>query len=92
MQVPPELDGAKVLLYTENKLSNNFGFLQYPNGHQEFFTGLAIAKYNNEREDDYYLFSCDPRWKVLWDTLHPSIEEAKKFAETQRYGKTEPII
>lgn len=56
MKVPELLDGAKVLLYTENKASNNFGFVQFPDK-TVIITGMAIARYENS--SNFYLFDCD---------------------------------
>jgi len=78
MNVPAILDGAKVILYTTNDISNNFGCVHYEE-HDEVVTGLAIAKYDSD--ESYYLFSCDLQWNVIGDTLHATLEEAKCCAE-----------
>jgi hypothetical protein len=78
MYVPNELDGAKVILYTDNKASNNFGYVRYED-HNEIITALAIAKYDKDKS--YYLFDCNLEWEVICDTLHSTIDEAKYCAE-----------
>ncbi|MEG0774049.1 hypothetical protein [Clostridium sp.] len=78
MYVPNTLDGAKVILYTDNKASNNFGYVRYED-HDEFITALAIAKYDKDK--NYYLFDCNLGWEVIGDTLHSTIDEAKFYAE-----------
>lgn len=85
MYVPNELDGAKVIMYTDNKVSNNFGNVRYED-HDEMITALAIAKYDKDKS--YYLFDCNLEWEVIGDTLHSTIDEAKSCAENfTRVGK-----
>lgn len=81
MHVPNILDGAKVILYTDNKASNNFGYVRYEY-HDEIITALAIAKY--EKDKNYYLFYCNLEWEVIGDTLHSTIDEAKFCAENSK--------
>jgi len=84
LNIPSELDGAKVILYTDNKEINYFGYVRYED-HNETITALAIAKYANG--EGYYLFSCDIEWNVIGDTLHSTLEEAKHCAENSEGGK-----
>ncbi len=78
MGVPFELDGARVILYTNNNENNNFGYI-HCGEQKEVVTGLAITKYDND--ESYYLFSCDLEWSVIGDTLHSTLEEAKECAK-----------
>ncbi|CAG7658302.1 hypothetical protein ACFQI7_37010 [Paenibacillus allorhizosphaerae] len=79
MTAPIELDGAKVLLYTDNKSSNDFGYVYYQEDEKTVvITALAVAQY--EGSEGYYLFSCDQEWNVVGDTLHYSLQEAKDYA------------
>jgi len=73
MKAPTELDSARVILYIDNKATNNFGFIQFED-HRETITCLAVAKY--EGSNDYYVFDCDISWNVIGDTVHSSLEEA----------------
>jgi hypothetical protein len=81
MYVPSELDGAKVILHTDNKKSNDYGFVIYED-HEEVVTALAIAKYDND--ENYYLFDCNLDWEVIGDTLHSAIDDAKSCAEISK--------
>ena len=84
MYVPSILDGAKVILYTDNKESNNFGFVIYED-HEEVVTALVIAKYDND--ENYYLFDCNLDWEVIGDTLHSTIDDAKSCAKiSKKFG------
>jgi hypothetical protein len=46
--------------------------------------GLAICQY--QEESAFYLFGCDCDWKVVTDTWHQSIEDAKAQAEFEYEG------
>lgn len=79
MNVPLELDGAKVLFHTNNKESNDFGCVLYlEDNRKEIVKAFAIARYDGN--DRYYQFGCDINWNVICDTLHDSVEEAKSAA------------
>lgn len=84
MNIPSELDGAKVILCTDNKETNYYGYVRYED-HDENVTALAIAKYANGKS--CYLFSCDLEWNVIGDTSHSTLEEAKYCAENSAGGK-----
>ena len=46
--------------------------------------GLAICRYADG--DGFYLFGCDVAWRVMTDTWHPSVEEARAQAEFEYVG------
>ncbi|WP_159888735.1 hypothetical protein [Paenibacillus puerhi] len=83
MTLPAELDGARVIGYTSNNKSNNFGFIRYEEedgtSNDVIITGMAIAMY--DRDKGYYLFSCDIEWNVIGDTFHNSLNEAIECAK-----------
>ncbi|WML48518.1 hypothetical protein RCG23_25410 [Neobacillus sp. PS3-34] len=81
MKIPSELDGAKVIQYTKNVVSNDFGFVLYQEESTKKkvkITGIAIAKY--EDGEGFYLFSCDLNWQVIGDYFFFSLDEAIKDA------------
>ena len=45
---------------------------------------LAICQY--DKDEGYYLFSCDEGWSVLSDTYHFSVDEAMRQAEFEYSG------
>ncbi|WNR46852.1 hypothetical protein [Paenibacillus roseipurpureus] len=77
MNVPAELDGAKVIMYIEND-KRPFLIMKFEedDGSQKEvpITRMAIAKYENGK--GYYLFLCDMNWEVQNDFDFDSIEEA----------------
>lgn len=80
VESPSELDGARVILYTENDGRGSYGLVYYEDeDREEDITALAIWKYPNDQE--VYLFACNRFWNVIGDTLHDSIDAAKEFAE-----------
>ncbi|MEW9122686.1 MAG: hypothetical protein AB2421_08230 [Thermotaleaceae bacterium] len=81
--IPDELDGAKVIKYTSNSLSNIFGTVRIINDKKEIIdeisiTAKAICKY--EGSNEYYLFSCDLNWEVIGDFDCDSLKEAMEIA------------
>ena len=44
--------------------------------------GVAICK----DVDGFYLFSCDERWHVMFDTFHATVEEAEAQADYEFPG------
>ncbi|WP_169091666.1 hypothetical protein [Paenibacillus sp. PL91] len=75
MTVPIELDGAKVLYFTDNQITNDYGYVYYQEHEKTVIvTALAIALYDGDNR--FYLFSCDIDWNVIGDTLHDSLHEA----------------
>lgn len=87
--IPRELDGAKVIMYLENRESNNFGFVRYED-HDEIITGIAITKYENDHW--YYVFDCDLNWNVIGDTLHYSMDEAIECVKNSYNIKEKELI
>jgi hypothetical protein len=85
---PNNLDGARVLAYTLIK-TKGIGYVRYQdeNGtnHDVVIKALSIAQYDNDRTNSYYLFSCDENWNVLGDSLHYTLDEVFKCAESS-YG------
>lgn len=74
---PKELDGAKVLYYTDRGV---FEPVHYPGGaiaHNVAY--LAICKYEND--EDYYIFHCDESLDVVADDCFQSIEECLRYIE-----------
>ena len=73
---PMELDGAKVLLYTQK---GDYGTIKYPNGEvADYYHYLAICKY--PKDDNYYLFCCNENHEVVSDWMDSSIEACMKVA------------
>ncbi|WP_342048743.1 hypothetical protein [Bacillus sp. OTU530] len=92
MEIPKELDGAKVIQHTSNSASNRFGTIGILNDNNETIdelpiTALAICQYEGSKE--YYLFSCDLNWEVIGDFDCDSIEEAKVIAKSSNNVKYE---
>jgi len=83
MNVPNELDGAKVLKYTLNEESKKLSsmFFEEKDGSttEITITALAIAQY--EEDNTYYLFMCDQDWTIQDDQQLETIEEAEAWAE-----------
>lgn len=85
--IPRELDGAKVLYYTSNQETNNYGLVEFKEGKTRI-TGFVVAKY--DQSDEYYLFACNIKWGVVGDTVHDSIKKAMEFAK--EYYNLESIV
>jgi hypothetical protein len=84
---PTELDGARVLAFavvsaavepTGNAVHRIGDAIAPP------AAGIAIARY--EGDHAIYLFYCDPSWRVVADTLHPTEELAREQAEFEYHG------
>jgi uncharacterized OsmC-like protein len=95
MVIPDELDGAKVIRYTSNSISNKFGTVRIINDKKETIdeipiTAKAIGKYEGSKE--YYLFSCDLNWEVIGDFDCDSLKEAMEIAEKSNNVKYEDWI
>ena len=75
---PKELDGAKVLYYTDKA---NYGEVRYPDGTIcDYISYLAICVY--PKDQSYYVFGCDEDYEVVSDDLWDSVEECKKITDT----------
>ena len=73
---PIELDGARVLYYTQQ---DNYGAIRYPNGEiADYYHYLAICKYAKEKA--YYLFCCNENYEVVSDWVDSSVEACMKLA------------
>lgn len=82
---PANLDGAKVLYYTQN---GNYGELKLLNGETvDKYSYLAICKYEND--EDYYLFCCNKNYEVVNDTVWESIEKCMSIASSSYNEKIE---
>jgi len=83
---PSILEDPKLVCYTpidhRHKFTGNtrqivVGELQGP------MYGLAICR---ESDSEFYLFGCDSQWRVVSDTFHGSLDEAKDQAEFEYEG------
>ncbi len=79
--VPQLLDGARVLETASLEGAAATGRTRHVVGGEEIakFSALAIAAY--DAESGVYLFYCDEEWRVVTDTRHDSVEEARAQAE-----------
>jgi len=84
---PAELDGARVLAFAviDALISPTAGTV-HRIGDEVVgpAAGLAIARYDGD--DVYYLFYCEPTWRVVTDTCHPTEELAREQAEFEYRG------
>ena len=74
---PKELDGAKVLYYTDRGI---FEPVYYPGGaiaHNVSY--LAVCHYEND--ENYYIFHCDESLNVVADDCFHSIDACKRYIE-----------
>ncbi|NBI28145.1 hypothetical protein [Chengkuizengella marina] len=83
MVIPHVLDGAKVIQYTSNSVSNKFGTVGTINEKDEIIdelliTAMAICLY--EGSDEYYLFSCDLNWEDVIGDID-SLKEVREIAK-----------
>lgn len=74
-----ELDGAMIIRKTSNRPENNFGVVS-GKGVETEITALAICRYSDS-PNQFYVFACDGRWKVIGDLVFGSLAEAMKEAE-----------
>ena len=85
---PPRLlDGAAVVCFTpiDQRHRHTGNCRQIRDGAvQGPASGLAICQYPNET--GYFLFGCDANWKVISDTCHQTLEDAKDQAEFEYSG------
>ena len=86
--VPHELDGAKVVasaVVSDAVRPTGVTIHEGPDGVIPPASALAIVM----SEASVYLFYCDREWRVLADTWHSSISNAKAQAEFEYAGITE---
>lgn len=50
--------------------------------------GIAICQSTEGKSASYFLFGCDEQWKVLSDTWHETLEDAKHQAEFEYEGSS----
>ncbi|MFT5327826.1 MAG: hypothetical protein ACI8P0_005731 [Planctomycetaceae bacterium] len=84
---PNPLNGASVICYSplDKRHRHTDNCRQLRNGVvQGLASGLAICQYTNE--SCYYLFGCDADWRVISDTWHQTLEDAKDQAEFEYSG------
>ena len=72
---PRELDGAKVLYYTDRGTFPPVYFSGGEMAHKIYY--LAICKYEND--EAYYLFHCDESLKVVADNCFQSVDTCKQY-------------
>ena len=86
--VPPkQLNNAEVLLYTRiDERHEPTGACRHTVAGElmEQASGLAICRY--EQDGGFYLFYCNEDWKVITDTWHETLEDAKEQAEFEYKG------
>lgn len=73
---PKELDGAKVLFYSQR---DEYGAIKYPNGEiADCYRYLAICQYANATQ--CYLFCCNEEYEVVCDSVWSDVETCMKVA------------
>ncbi len=72
---PKELDGAKVLYYTEKGAFEPIYHAGGEIAHKVFY--LAICKYDSDK--DYCIFHVDENLKVVADSFFESLEACRKY-------------
>jgi hypothetical protein len=83
------LGGAHVLLWAPiDQTVTPTGFCTHLNhGGQSIEPAAALAVcVPPEEPPQYYLFHCDPSWRVLADTWHETLELAQRQAEAEYRG------
>ncbi len=73
---PEELDGAKVLHFTDKA---DFGVLEEEGQRDRTISYLAIAQKSGDPA--YYLILCDAAYAVIADHRFPAVEWCKTMAE-----------
>ena len=74
---PNELDGAKVLYYSDRGV---FEPVYYPRGEiAHNVSYLAICKHDND--EDYYIFHCDESMDVVADNCFHSLDVCKRYID-----------
>ena len=80
-----ELDGAKVIKQTKNDATQKLSvmFFEEKKGVtiEVAITALAIAQYEDEAENGYYIFMCDSEWTIQDDHKVETVEEAIAWTE-----------
>lgn len=85
-QPPTVIDRARVVAWTpvDERHRPTGSTRHYRDGlSQPVPAGLAIATYDDK---EFYLFYCDEDWTTLNDTLHDSVAQAKRQAESEFEG------
>jgi len=80
--IPSKIDDATVICFSSiDSRHKPTGNTEHTLGNQPIglVSGLAICQYDGESE--FYLFYCDPDWKAITDTSHPTLDKAKEQAE-----------
>lgn len=78
---PPSLDGAKVLSVAYGEFGVGLN--------DSRIIALAVARYEDDLAESFYLFACDKNWKVIGDLWYSSQEGAQYDAE--RFYGVSPI-
>ena len=87
MNIPQEMGGAKVVLYTpiDERHKHTGNCKQVVAGVlMGAAAGLAICQY--EGENSFYLFGCDAKWNTVTDTCHDTLEDAMAQAKFEYEG------
>jgi hypothetical protein len=87
IQPPKEIDEANLICFAEitNAIRPTAGTTHQVNDQiLGPAKGLAICQYAGE--NSFYLFYCDENWKVMTDTFHLSLVDAKHQAEYEYEG------
>jgi hypothetical protein len=80
--MPPSLlDGATVLTLAYGDFGRGIN--------DSRIMALAVAHYDDDSTDSFYLFACDENWNVVGDLLYSSAEKAQLDAE--RFFGVSPI-
>jgi hypothetical protein len=80
---PARLDGADVLCWVASRRG---GFYQLTGSHPPVtVAGMAVARYADG--GPFYLFKCDPEWRVVHDWDCGSVEEARELAAEHSGGE-----
>ena len=79
MEIPAQLDGADVVLFTSK---GNYGFVRClnPNEGDEDIRFLTICRYKTDTR--FYLFGLNDNMEVICDTLWDSVAEAQEAAKS----------
>jgi hypothetical protein len=88
MNAPPALlDGFRVLSWTTLDASHAAtGNARHNVAGIDLKTWSAFAICRESDAESCYLFRCDPEWRVLTDTWHPSVSDARAQAEFEYSG------
>lgn len=87
LNAPKEIDDARVIVFSaiDERHTPTEDAKHYAAGNlTPTPASLAICRY--EDADAFYLFGCDQDWRVITDSCHMSLDEAKAQAEREYSG------